>query len=207
MRRARLILMAAPLLALGLESSFGQVAASAATANSPLNQSGYVNRDGRKIAYLVRHLPVDSFPGLPAAVQAELNRRGCLIPQSYEAHHPENVVHGAFEKAGSADWAVLCAAQGTVSLLVFFASAPDKPVTLAFSAETQHLEPHDLTGVLGFDWAIDAASPERVHDGQSGMGRKPARVDHDALADSILDRKTVYHFYSKGEWMLLDVAE
>ena len=60
-----------------------------------------------------------------------LNQRGCMIPQTYEAHQPENVVHASLERAGSSDWAVLCSAQGTVSLLIFFGSDPAKPMVLA----------------------------------------------------------------------------
>ena len=92
------------------------------SASDPLNVSGQVTVDGRPIPYLIRHLPVNAFPQLPAAVQDALTRRGCLIPQTYEAHQPENVVHASLERHGSSDWAVLCSVDGTVSLLVFFAS-------------------------------------------------------------------------------------
>ena len=85
-----------------------------------LNESGQIVVDGRSTPYLIRHLPVSSFPDLPASVADLLNQRGCLIPQTYEAHQPENVIHAGFERAESLDWAVLCSAQGTVSLLVFF---------------------------------------------------------------------------------------
>ena len=86
-----------------------------------LDVSGQINVAGRSTPYLIRHLPVNSFPQLPPAIHDALTRRGCLIPQTYEAHGPENVVHASLERQGSSDWAVLCSANGTVSLLVFFA--------------------------------------------------------------------------------------
>src|SRR5580692_6723995 len=89
----------------------------------PLNASGQVTVDGRPTPYLIRHLPVDAFPQLPAAIEDVLVRRGCLIPQTYEAHQPENVVNASLERHGSSDWAVLCSVNGTVSLLVFFSSS------------------------------------------------------------------------------------
>src|SRR4051794_182130 len=97
-----------------------------ASANQPeadpqhLNESGQVTVAGQTVPYLIRRLPISSFPDLPAHVADQLNQRQCLIPQSYEAHHPENVVRASLERAGSSDWAVLCSANGTVSLLVFF---------------------------------------------------------------------------------------
>jgi hypothetical protein len=172
-----------------------------------LVETGQVTVAGHASQYLIRHLPVSSFPALPAAVQDLLNQRGCLIPQTYAAHHPENVVNASLERPGSSDWAVLCSSGGSVTLLVFFTSAPDKPLELATFAETARLQVHDLTGVLGFNWGVDPASPERIREAQTGMEHRPSRLDHDALADSIVDRRTVYHFYSRGSWTLVDMPD
>src|SRR6185437_2064480 len=80
--------------------------ATAQTASAPkLDNSGHITVDGKPMPYTIRHLPVSSFPALPQTVSAELEARGCLIPQTYEAHQPENVVHGSLESAGSTDWA------------------------------------------------------------------------------------------------------
>ncbi len=171
---------------------------------APLTESGQTLIAGRSTPYLIHHLPVSSFPDLPEVIQAQLNRRGCLIPQTYEAHHPENVVHASLERAGSSDWAILCSAQGTVSLLVFFAGHSAQPAVLASAPETQRLQLHDASGALGFNWGIDPASPEQVHEAQASMVPRPPLLDHDALADSLVDHRAVYHFYAKGVWTLLD---
>lgn len=181
---------------------------SAAAALTPpgliqLNETGRILVAGRSTPYIVRHLPVASFPRIPAGVRNGLGERGCLIPQTYEAHQPENVVHGSFEHAGSSDWAVLCSVHGTASLLVFFGSSPDHPFTLASAQETERLQAHDPTGVLGFNWGIDAASPRQVFDAQAGIYPRPPAVSHDAVADSIVEHVTEYHYYSNGAWTLL----
>jgi hypothetical protein len=172
-----------------------------------LNVSGQIVVDGQSIPYLIRHLPVSSFPEMPNELAIQLNRRGCLIPQTYEAHRPENVIHASFERPGSSDWAVLCSAQGTVSLLVFFSSDPARLLVLSAAPETEHLQAHDPSGVLGFNWGIDPASPEQVREAQAGLLNRPAPVDHDALADSLIDRHTVYHFYLKNAWIVLEMPE
>ena len=170
-----------------------------------LNESGQVVVAGHSTPYLIRRLPVSSFPGLPAAVQATLNQRGCLIPQTYEAHHPENVVHASLERPGSSDWAVLCSVQGTVSLLIFFSGNSGQPVQLASAPETQRLQAHPASAILGFNWGIDPASPQQIREAQIGLAPRPARLDHDALADSVIDQKTIYHFYAKNAWILLEM--
>ena len=174
---------------------------------APLNVSGQIVVAGHSTPYLIRHLPISSFPDLPAELAGLLNRRGCLIPQTYEAHHPENVVHASLELPGSSDWAVLCSERGTVSLLVFFSSAPASLLVLAAAPETERLQAHDPSGFLGFNWGIDPASPEQIRTAQIGLLHRPALVDHDALADTLVDRRTVYHFYLKSAWIVLEMPE
>jgi len=186
-------------------ASFGPVAATAQQVD-PLVQSGSIVVAGKATPYLIRNLPVSSFPELPAAVANSLGAKGCVIPQTYEAKRPENVVHASLEGPGSEDWAVLCAAQGKVSLLVFFASGvATKPFVLKAVTETDRLQAHDASGQLGFNWGIDPASPSQVHDAQAGMRHRPPLLDHDCLADSIIDYRTVYRFYRNGEWGRVDV--
>lgn len=175
--------------------------------SNQLTESGQVDVAGRLTPYLIRHLPVDSFPQLPAAVQSVLNERGCLIPQTYEAHQPENVVEASLERRGSTDWALLCSEHGTVSLLVFFGDGPAQPVVLASAPETERLQAHGESGGLGFDWGIDSASPQQVHDAQAGMKRRPPLLDHDALADSLIEQKTVYHYYSANAWTVVQTQD
>ncbi len=172
-----------------------------------LDVSGHIVVAGHSIPYLIRHLPVSSFPELPAEFAALLNRRGCLIPQTYEAHQPENVIHASLERPGSSDWAVLCSERGSVSLLVYFSSPPDKMMVLSAAPETERLQAHDPSGVLGFNWGIDPASPEQIREAQAGLLYRPAPVDHDALADSLVDRHTIYHYYLNGAWIVLEMPE
>jgi hypothetical protein len=169
--------------------------------------SGQVTVNGQTRPYKVEHLPASSFPALPTAVAAELNRRGCLIPQTYEAHGPENVIHGSFKRPGEKDWAVLCSVHGTVYLLVFFDGAAASPEVLSTAAETSRLELSNASGKMEFDWGIDVATPELVHETQSEMRRRPAKADHDAIADSMIDGATVYRFYAGNGWTTVETSD
>jgi hypothetical protein len=173
----------------------------------PFTESGQIITGGRTASYVIHYLPPSSFPDLPGPIADLLVRRGCMIPQTYEAHRPENVIKAAFEHAGSADWALLCSVKGVVALMVFFASATDRPIVLATTPETQRLQAHGSSRILGFNWGIDPASPERVHEAQTGLPRRPPPPDHDALEDTILDHRAVFHLYAKGKWTLVDLPE
>jgi hypothetical protein len=205
MKFASVLLLTMVSLALGSSAASGQDSSNSTGAvPDQLAESGKVTADGHSSPYIIRRLPPSSFPDLPDTVADILNIRGCMIPQTYQAHHPENVVHASLERPGSSDWAVLCSSQGTVALLVFFGSAPKKPVTLASAAETNRLQVHDSSRVLGFNWGIDPASPQQVREAQAGLERRPALLDHDALGETLLDRRTVYHFYGKSGWTYLE---
>ena len=207
--KALLTLISVASFALGTFTVAGQSTAFSQPQLHPpqLNESGQVVVDGRSTPYLIRRLPVSSFPDLPTPVQQVLNQRGCLIPQTYEAHQPENVVAARFERPGSLDWAVLCSVQGTVSLLVYFSSNPNQPFVLASAPETQRLQVHGASGILGFNCGIDPASPNQVHQAQSGLAHRPAWVDHDAISDSVIDHRSIYHFYEKNAWTLLEMPQ
>lgn len=190
-----------------LTALLGVSLAAAQTGLSNLVTTGQVTVAGRTVPYTIRHLPPASFPDLPWTVAEELTRRGCLIPQTYEAHRPENVIEGSFEQPDSSDWAVLCSVDGTATLLVFFASAPQSPMALASAPETQRLQQLNSTGELGFDWGIDPATPNAIHDLQDSMWPRPGRLDHDALADSIVDQKTIYRYYAGGKWSVVQTPD
>jgi hypothetical protein len=206
--QVKLTLFMAATLAMQVASAGAQSAPPAPkSSQEALVVSGQIVISGHATPYLIRHLPVSSFPALPRSVQDELNKRGCTIPQTYEAHRPENVVHANLEGRGAADWAVLCAIQGTVSLLVFFNGSTQPPALLASTPETERLQPHDASGVLGFNWGIDPASPAQVAEAQTGLTPHPPMLDHDALADAIVEHKTIYHFYAKSAWTLVKLPD
>ncbi len=172
--------------------------------SSSMLSTGTLLVNGAPTAFVIRRLPVSSFPALPDQIAAELAARNCMIPQTWQAHRPENVVEGSFERSGSQDWAILCSANGQTSLLVFFASgSANQPVALAHNAELSRLQPHNASGELGFNWGIDAATPKQLHDALDGR----QQPNHDSIADSVIDRTTLYHLYSNGKWVQFRVDE
>lgn len=208
MKFAALILSTATSCALAGIGAFAQDSpAPTDNRSSQLTETGKTSVDGQTANYLIRRLPISSFPDLPDAIAGVLDLRGCMIPQTYQARRPENVIHASFDHPGSSDWAVLCSTHGNVELLVFFARTPDKPMSLASVPELERLQRHDSSGVLGFDWGIDPASPQRVHEAQSAMEHHPPLLDHDALEDTVLSGKSIYHFFTRNAWTVVDMPE
>jgi hypothetical protein len=152
--------------------------------------------NGQEVSYRIRLLPLESFPQLPSAVISALREKHCMIPQTYEAREPENVIYGAFEKKDSKDWAALCAADGTTTLYVFFASQPGLPVEIRHQQDSAWLG-SEQAGVYGSAWGIATRHAEQLQRIAHGM-----TLDHDGIEDSFVEKSSSTHYFQTGGWKI-----
>jgi hypothetical protein len=157
---------------------------------------------GATVSYRIRLLPIASFPDLPTAIMDELTRRRCMIPQSFEAKQPENVIHGAFRAPGSNDWAVLCSSQGASTLYVFFAGQADSPIALRSQSDSTWLDVEPGSSIYGSSWGIAVRSAAELR--ASPQMHHGATLDHDAIDDARLERSLIVHYYQAGRWLDLN---
>ncbi len=165
-------------------------------------ETGRVRLTGHPdIIYRIRLLPITAFPELPQPVVAVLNDHHCLVPQTYEARRPENVIHGAFEKQGSDDWAALCAVNGTTTLYVFFQSHPGEPIALRQQRNIDWLGA-EVVGAYGSAWGIALRRPSHIPVAKSDQLHPP--LDHDGIEDSYIEKSTTIHYFQDGSWVTVD---
>ena len=177
-------------------------APSAAPANSERVERGTVPGPGGVAeSYQIRLLPVDSFPELPPEMASELKRRGCMIPQSFEAQQPENVIEGAFRAPGSSDWAALCSVNGVTTLYVFFAGQADAPIGLRSQPDTAWLGAEPGSDIFGSAWGINVRTAEDLSESRQLRGE--ARFDHDGIEDAHLEHAATVHYWQSGQWLVL----
>jgi hypothetical protein len=155
---------------------------------------------GDRIRWRIRLLPLASFPDLPPPVVTQLAGRGCLIPQSFEAKQPENVVHGSFRAAGSEDWAVLCSSGGVTTLYVFFFGQFDSPIALRTQPDSAWLGAEPGNPVFGSSWGI-AVRPLSELRSTPRLRRAIHNPDHDAIDDARLERSLTIHYFREGSWL------
>ncbi len=160
---------------------------------------------GNPISYRIRLLPLTSFPDLPPPVAAELARRHCMIPQSFEAKQPENIIHGAFHTPGSSDWAALCSASGATTLFVFFAGQFEAPISLRAQPDSMWLGAEPGSSVFGSAWGIAVRTPVELR--ASRQLRHALPIDHDAIEDAHLERSETVHYYQAGKWIALSPGD
>ena len=152
---------------------------------------------------IVRLKPA-AFPGLPAAVRAHLEKRGCTIPQSPEVdEQPNNVVRGQFTSAKQQDFAVLCSVRGISSILVFRGGSATDVAELAPMEDKGRLQ---VTGVnsIAYSRVIGVARPSaiRVYAQEFGGALLP-RLDHDGINDAFVGKGSIVLYWFGGKWLEL----
>ncbi len=160
---------------------------------------------GAEVVYRIRLLPLASFPGLPPAVVAQLDQKRCMVPQTYEARAPENVFHGALERKGSDDWAVLCSVNGTTTLYVFFQSRFTAPMALRQQRDTEWLGA-EVLGAYGSAWGIALRHPSQVAIARSSAFANRNNLDHDGIEDAFIEKSSTTHYFQNGSWITLESA-
>ena len=148
-------------------------------------------------------LAADVFPGLSADVVADLNRRGCVIPQPWLATEPANVVYGRFTVPDRMDAVVLCSRRRVSSILVYRGNSTDDVAELAPVADRGYLQ--DLgRGRIGFSREIGVADAERVRDGRASHGGpEPPRTGVDGIEDFFLEKASSIWYWHDGKWLEL----
>lgn len=157
---------------------------------------------GNLIRYRIRLLPLASFPDLPPQVIAQMSQRRCMIPQTYEAQQPENVIDGDFRAPGSHDWAALCSAAGVTTLYVFFQGQYESPIKLRTQSDIAWLGAEPGSSVYSSAWGIALRSAAELR--SSPQFHSIVDPNHDAIEDARLEHFTALHYYQQGKWLLIE---
>jgi len=167
-----------------------------------------VTQDWEAADRATRRLAPAAFPQLPSSIRDALVKRGCTIPQPYDARSPENVIKGSFIRAGQTDWAVLCSQQRISAVLVFPADNPAAVMTMPGAADLDFLQGVG-NGAIGFSRAITVATPKQMRqyaaDDQSQ--KKLPAFRHDGIEDAFIGKASGVLYWDGTRWLSLRGAD
>ena len=147
------------------------------------------------------------FRELPTNLVAELQRRGCTIPQVPMVDGLHNVINGEFAKPGQTDWAVLCSVNRISSILVFWNGSEKNP------AEVERGKDIDLLQGWGDDKIVYSRKISPVGNGYimehyaAYGGEKPPPLDHKGVDDAFYGKASVVRYFNRGKWLRLTGAD
>jgi hypothetical protein len=147
-------------------------------------------------------LSPSAFPALPSEVRAELERRGCKVPQPANAGQPQNVISGRFTSATASDWAVLCSREKRSAILIFRGGRANSVDELAEEADAQYLQVVAGNGRIGFSRQLAVTSRTVIRRRLGTHGAlKPATVDHDGIENNFVGKVSLVWYWSGGKWI------
>lgn len=156
-------------------------------------------------ARTMTRLHPDDFPNLPQPIRVALKRRGCLIPQPYNAQSPRNVIRGAFIRAGQIDWAVLCSRGQTSAILIFrngSTTSVDEIERFDDSLRLQVVGPQQI----GYSREIMVASIDNMRRHNPRGGTAPDVFTHAGIEDTFLEKASIIWYWDGDRWLQLTGA-
>ena len=155
-----------------------------------------------------KRLPPSEFPQLPAAIRDALVKRGCTIPQPYNARGPENVIKGSFIRAGQTDWAVLCSQRRISALLVFPGGNPAAVMTMPGAADLDYQQGIG-NGAIGFSRAIAVATAKQIRQyaAEDPHRKKLPPFRHDGIEDAFIGKASGVLYWDGKRWLSLQGAD
>jgi hypothetical protein len=150
-----------------------------------------------------RYLPPQAFSDLPPPVQTALEGRRCSVPQPSAQGLRRSIARGRFTTSTETDLAVLCANEGSSTILIFRGGRASDVVALAPRPDDQYMQLADDANV-GYGRAVAVARPAeiRTHHRYYG-GREPPPLDHDGVDDAFVEKASVVWYWYEGEWLQL----
>jgi hypothetical protein len=148
-----------------------------------------------------------AFPELPKNLRAELQRRGCTIPQLSMTEGRQNVIKGEFAKPGQTDWAVLCSVGRISSILVFWNASEINPGRIAETKDIDRLQGAEGDKIV-YSRAITAVGKADIMRHYLGYGGpRPPPIDHQGIDDAFVGKASVVNYLYQKKWLQLTGAD
>jgi hypothetical protein len=154
-----------------------------------------------------RRLAPSVFSSLPAAIRADLERRGCTVPQPSDSAEPVNVSRGHFLGPKSEDWAVLCSRTRFSTILVYRNGQTSPAAELSREADAGYLQTIDGAGAIGFSRAIAPATGDWIRRHHNSADPPLPLLDHEGINDAFIGKGSKVHYFSAGKWLVLSGAD
>ena len=150
----------------------------------------------------IQRLQPSELSELPEVLVAELQTRGCTIPQlGYPHPNSNNVIHGEFAEKGQTDWAVLCSKNRFSSILIFWGGSPENPSEIADFQDHIFLQGQG-NGQILYSRALGVVGQEYIRDHYiKYIGPNPPPIDHEGIDDIFVEKASSVHYYNQGKWL------
>lgn len=148
------------------------------------------------------------FPNLPRNLAAEVQRRGCTVPQVPMVEGLHNVIKGEFARPGQTDWAVLCSVNRVSSILVFWNGVETNPAEIAKQPDSYRIQSWTGNNDRVYSRKISPAGKAYIMEHYNTYGgEKPPPMDHAGIDDAFVGKASEVLYLYQGKWLHLSGAD
>lgn len=140
-----------------------------------------------------------AFPELPQNIRADLQRRGCKVPQLLH-EKKVNVIKGEFQKRGQTDWAILCEVGQTTSILAYWNASVINAARIGEQDDAGRYEITDQ-GKENIRVISPVGRREIMTHYSHSPGPKPPPIDHQGIDDALVGKASSIAYFYKGTWI------
>lgn len=151
---------------------------------------------------IVYHSPAD-FSGVPAWAIAELNARGCRIPQaSHFKKERHNVIRGEFVTKGQVDWVALCSKNGRSSIVLLSNSKARCTQELAAADDSMYLQ-QVAPNQQAYSRMINVAPSSEI----APFVKEKGEFNREGIVDEFAEKASTIFHCRNGKWIELEGAD
>jgi hypothetical protein len=148
------------------------------------------------------------FPNLPRNLAAEVQRRGCTVPQVPMIDGLHNVIKGEFAKPGQTDWAVLCSVDRVSSILIFWNGVETNPAEIARQPDSYRIQSWTGNDNMAYSRNITPVGQASIMEHYNAYGgEKPPSMDHQGIDDAFVGKASEVLYFYQGKWLHLSGAD
>ncbi len=156
----------------------------------------------------VHRLAPKAFSILPPSIVADLQSRGCSIPQTYGQVEPHNVIRGEFRDPRQEDWAVLCSRERESTILVYWAGSRTDVEELEGPLPDRDWMQGVGDGSMGYSrWIGSVGEAYIVSQYEKYEGPKPPHIGHEGIDQVFTEKGSTVLYWHAGEWLRLTGAD
>lgn len=150
----------------------------------------------------------DDFHDLPSYVRTALERRGCTIPQPFNAGNvKKNVIKGRFQSRRETDWAVLCSHKRRSSILVFHGGSSGQIDEFAEMPDADYLQVVSGGRQIGYSRQLAVATPSAIRRHLARVRKTMRNIDHDGIENIFVEKGSMIWLRVDGNWKQLTRAD
>jgi hypothetical protein len=133
-------------------------------------------------------------------MRADLDQRGCRIPQVVDEPQPNNVITGSFRDQNTKAWAVLCSVR-LISRVLVYSGDSGGAIDSLFEAPDRNFLQTFGGGRIGFSRMISTSTAKHIRAVAARYKTPSPSISHDGIEIAFVEKASSIYYWTGKRWM------